>query len=283
MRWFCRLGNVLRENGISKGDRICIYMPMIPELAVAVLACAHIGAIHSVVFAGFLRSRWPTASRFRCKMVLCSDGGYRAAAGDQHQGNCRWGIRHCPSVEKVIIKRRTGTHFHFHEGTDIWWDEAVFLRCLRLRTGINGQRIRSLFYIPAAPPETQRVVHTCGGYMVYAAFSFLHVFQYQPGDIFWCTGWHWLGNRTFVYCLWPIAERRHVGDVWRRAHLSGCRKILAGGGEIKSEYIYTAPTAIRSLMVYGDGFIEPIDLSSLKNWAALANRSMKKHGTGISI
>lgn len=262
----CRLGNVLRENGISKGDRICIYMPMIPELAVAVLACAHIGAIHSVVFAGF--SAQSLADRINdsgCKMVLCSDGGYRGSKVISIKEIVDEAIRHCPSVEKVIIKRRTGTHFHFHEGTDIWWDEAVFHAASDCEPELmDSEDPLFILYTSGSTGKPKGVVHTCGGYMVYAAFSFLHVFQYQPGDIFWCTadiGWV-TGHSYIVYgpllngatsvMFEGVPTYPDAGRFWQVVE------------KLKVNIFYTAPTAIRSLMVYGDGFIEPYDLSSLK-------------------
>ncbi len=262
----CRFGNVLRTNGIGKGDRVCIYMPMIPELAVAVLACARIGAVHSVVFAGF--SSQSLADRIndaQCKMVICSDGGYRGNKIIAIKEIVDDSVKHCPSVEKIIIKKRTHSPVHFHPEKDIWWEDAMAKASKICNAEVmDSEDPLFILYTSGSTGKPKGVVHTCGGYMVYAAYTFVNVFNYDPGDIFWCTadiGWI-TGHSYIIYGpllngatsvlfegvpTWPDA-----GRFWQVIE------------KYKVNIFYTAPTAIRSLMLYGDGFIDHYDLSSLK-------------------
>lgn len=262
----CRFGNALRKLGVSKGDRICIYLPMIPELAIAVLACARIGAIHSVVFAGFsalsLKDRINDA---QCKLVICSDGSYR--------GNKTIGIKNvvdeailsCNSIEKVIVKKRTESEMSWNEERDILWDELIKETSTVCEPEImDAEDPLFILYTSGSTGKPKGVVHTCGGYMVFVAYSFLNVFQYDEGDIFWCTadiGWI-TGHSYLLYG--PLLNGATT------IMFEGTPTYLDAGrfwsviDKYKVNIFYTAPTAIRSLMGYGDVFISQYKLNSLK-------------------
>jgi acetyl-CoA synthetase len=265
----CQFANVLKNNGAKKGDRICIYMPMVPELAIAVLACARIGAIHSVVFGGF--SAQSIADRIQdaqCSLVITSDGGFR--------GNKEIGLKsviddamvQCPSVKKVIVLTRSRTPIAMIKGRDVWWeDEIKKVETLGLNEcqaeEMDAEDMLFILYTSGSTGKPKGVVHTCGGYMVYSAYTFQTTFQYNAGEIHFCTadiGWI-TGHSYIVYG--PL--------------LSGATSLMFEGiptwpnsgrmwdivQKYKVNILYTAPTAIRSLMSFG---LEPIkgkDLNSL--------------------
>jgi acetyl-CoA synthetase len=262
----CKFSNVLKNQGVVKGDRVCIYMPMIPELAIAVLACARIGAIHSVIFGGF--SAQSIADRVNdatCKIVLTTDGAVRGNKDIPMKETVDDAIANCPSVEKVIVKRRTNTPVSMMEGRDLWWDEAEHEASADCPAeAMNSEDPLFILYTSGSTGKPKGVVHTCGGYMVYTAYTFENVFQYNPGEVFFCTadiGWI-TGHSYLVYG--PL--------------LNGAISVLFEGVPtypdagrfwdiIKRHSVnifYTAPTAIRSLMGMGNEYITNKDLSSLR-------------------
>jgi len=265
-RRVCRVANVLKSQGVAKGDRVCIYMPMIPELAIAVLACARIGAIHSVIFGGF--SAQSIADRVNdatCKIVLTTDGAVRGNKDIPMKDTVDDAIANCPSVEKVIVKRRTNTPVSMLDGRDIWWDEAEHEASVDCPAeAMNSEDPLFILYTSGSTGKPKGVVHTCGGYMVYSAYTFANVFQYNPGEVYFCTadiGWI-TGHSYLVYG--PL--------------LNGAISVLFEGVPtypdagrfwdiIKRHQVnifYTAPTAIRSLMGMGNEYITNKDLSSLR-------------------
>ena len=189
-----RMANVLREQGIKKGDRVCIYLPMIPELAVSVLACARIGAIHSVVFAGFSASA--VAARINdseCKMVITSDGGYRGNKTIDLKGIVDEALEKCPCVTKVLVAKRTHTEVKMKDGRDIWLqpllDKASDNNVAEI---MDAEDPLFILYTSGSTGKPKGMVHTTAGYMVYTAYTFKNVFSYEENDIFWCTadiGW----------------------------------------------------------------------------------------------
>ncbi|MFM6942419.1 MAG: acetate--CoA ligase [Aquirufa sp.] len=262
----CKFSNVLKNQGVVKGDRVCIYMPMIPELAIAVLACARIGAIHSVVFGGF--SAQSIADRINdseCKVVVTTDGAVRGNKTIPMKETVDDALVTCPSVEKVIVKTRTKTPVSMMGGRDLWWEQEendASADCPA--EAMNAEDPLFILYTSGSTGKPKGVVHTCGGYMVYTAYTFANVFQYNPGEVFFCTadiGWI-TGHSYLVYG--PL--------------LNGAKSVLFEGiptypdagrfwDIIKRHSVnifYTAPTAIRSLMGFGDEHIEGKDLSSLR-------------------
>ncbi|MHA8073531.1 acetate--CoA ligase [Aquirufa sp. HETE-40SA] len=262
----CKFSNVLKNQGVVKGDRVCIYMPMIPELAIAVLACARIGAIHSVVFGGF--SAQSIADRINdseCKVVVTTDGAVRGNKTIPMKETVDDALVTCPSVKKVIVKTRTKTPVSMIGGRDLWLEEEELEASLDCPAeAMNAEDPLFILYTSGSTGKPKGVVHTCGGYMVYTAYTFANVFQYNPGEVFFCTadiGWI-TGHSYLVYG--PL--------------LNGAKSVLFEGiptypdagrfwDIIKRHSVnifYTAPTAIRSLMGFGDEHIEGKDLSSLR-------------------
>jgi acetyl-CoA synthetase len=262
----CRFANVLKRNGVKKGDRVCIYMPMVPELSIAVLACARIGAIHSVVFGGFSASS--IADRIndsQCVAVVTTDGAVRGNKAIPMKDTVDDAMIGCPSVKKVIVATRTRTAVSMIKGRDVWWEEEekhVTSDCPAEE--MDSEDPLFILYTSGSTGKPKGVVQTCGGYMVYAAYTFQNVFQYKPGMVHFCTadiGWI-TGHSYIVYG--PLA--------------SGAISVLFEGvptypdagrfwdivEKHKVNILYTAPTAIRSLMGFGLEYVEGKDLSSLK-------------------
>ena len=261
-----QLANVLKKEGIQKGDRVCIYLPMIPELAISVLACARIGAIHSVVFAGFSSSA--VAARIQdatCKMVITSDGGYRGNKTINLKGIIDEALISCPTIEKVLVFRRTNEPVNMVPGRDL--EAAQLLEQASNHcepTIMDAEDPLFILYTSGSTGKPKGMVHTTGGYMVYTGFTFKNVFQYQEEDIFWCTadiGWI-TGHSYLLY----------------GALLNGATTVMFEGipsypdfgrfweiiDKHQITHLYSAPTAIRSLAKESLSWVEKHDLSSLK-------------------
>ncbi|CCH00806.1 acetate--CoA ligase [Fibrella sp. WM1] len=264
--YVCRFANVLKRNGVKKGDRVCIYMPMVPELAVAVLACARVGAIHSVVFGGF--SAQSIADRIndaQCSVVITSDGAARGNKSIPMKDTVDDALIGCPSVQRVIVMTHTRTAVSMRKGRDVWWEtemKQVTSDCPAEE--MDAEDPLFILYTSGSTGKPKGVVHTVGGYMVYAQYTFENVFQVEPGDIHFCTadvGWI-TGHSYIVYGpllagstsiifegvpTWPDAGR--FWDIVDRHRVT---------------ILYTAPTAIRSLMGFGTEPLAGKDLSSLR-------------------
>ena len=262
----CRFANVLKAKGVKKGDRVAVYMPMVPELTIGVLACARIGAVHSVVFAGF--SSNALADRIndsQCVCVLTSDGMYRGAKTLPVKTTVDEAFKNCTSVESVIVVKRDGRDVEMVEGRDHWYAEAAAeVSEVCAPEPMDAEDMLFILYTSGSTGKPKGVVHTCGGYMVYAAFSFQNVFQYERGDVYWCTadvGWI-TGHSYIIYgpllngattmMFEGVPTYPDAGRFW-----DVCDKY-------KVNQFYTAPTAIRALMACGDEFVDRADLSSLK-------------------
>ncbi|WP_025762291.1 acetate--CoA ligase [Dyadobacter tibetensis] len=262
----CRFANVLKKHGVKKGDRVCIYLPMVPELAVAVLACARIGAIHSVVFGGFsARSIADRINDAQCVMVITSDGAFRGPKVIPMKDTVDDALEQCDSVKKVIVMARTRTPVSMFKGRDLWWEEEVkHVDSNCPAEPMNAEDPLFILYTSGSTGKPKGVVHTCGGYMIYATYTFTNVFQYDPGEIHFCTadiGWI-TGHSYIVYGpLCAGATSVIFEGVPTFPDASRFWKIVE---RHKVNILYTAPTAIRSLMGYGLHFVKDHDLTSLK-------------------
>jgi acetyl-CoA synthetase len=265
-----QFANVLKNNGAKKGDRICIYMGMVPELAIAVLACARIGAIHSVIFGGF--SAQSIADRLhdaQASYIITCDGGFRGSKEIPLKNVIDDALVQYHSINKVIVLNRTRTPVSMIRDRDVWWEDEIANVEAMGNPDCPAEEMDAedplfILYTSGSTGKPKGVVHTCGGYMVYTVYSFVNVFQYQPGDVHFCTadvGWI-TGHSYIIYGplgagatslmfegipTWPDA-----GRFWDIVD------------KYKVNILYTAPTAIRSLMSFGTEPIEGHDLSSLK-------------------
>ncbi len=262
----CAFANVLKRNGAKKGDRICLYMPMTPELAIATLACARIGAIHSVVFAGFsarsLEDRIQDAS---CNIIVTGDGAYRGAKTIDLKGIVDKALETCPSVKKCIVQKRIGSVVNMQEGRDVWLDEELKqVNDVCPAEEMDSEDMLFVLYTSGSTGKPKGVVHTCGGYMVYAEYSFRSVFQYEEGDVYWCTAdIGWITGHTYIVYGPLLAGATTVmfegvptypdaGRFW-----DVCDKH-------QINLFYTAPTAIRALEAQGLDYVKPYKLDSLR-------------------
>jgi acetyl-CoA synthetase len=262
----CRFANVLKRNGAKKGDRICIYMPMVPELAIAVLACARIGAVHSVIFGGFsAKSIADRINDSQCKVVITADGSYRGNKQIPLKDVIDDALIGCPTVEKCIVLTHIRTPVSMLKGRDVWWeDEVKHVNDICEAEEMDAEDMLFILYTSGSTGKPKGVVHTCGGYMVYAGYTFSNVFNYQPGEVYFCTadiGWI-TGHSYIVYG--PLSQ--------------GATSVLFEGiptypspsrfwdivEKHKVNTLYTAPTAIRSLMSYGEDPLNGKDLSSIR-------------------
>ena len=261
-----KMANVLREQGIQKGDRVCIYLPMIPELSIAVLACARIGAIHSVVFAGFSASA--VAARINdseCKLVITSDGSYRGNKSIDLKGIVDEALEKCPSVQQVFVVKRTHTAVQMKEGRDRWLqpllDAALDNNVAEI---MDAEDPLFILYTSGSTGKPKGMVHTTAGYMVYTAYTFKNVFNYDEQDVFWCTAdIGWITGHSYIL-YGPL--------------LNGATTVLFEGvpsypdfsrfweviEKHKVTQFYTAPTAIRALAKENIDYVQPFPLKSLK-------------------
>ena len=261
-----RMANVLREQGVQKGDRVCIYLPMIPELAIATLACARIGAVHSVVFAGFSASA--VAARINdceCKMVITSDGSYRGDKTIDLKGIVDEALLKTPCVEKVLVAKRTNTPVIMKEGRDSWLqpllDAAIPNNVAEI---MDAEDPLFILYTSGSTGKPKGMVHSTAGYMVYTAYTFKNVFNYEENDIFWCTAdIGWITGHSYIL-YGPL--------------LNGATTVIFEGVPSHPTYsrfweviekhkitqFYTAPTAIRALAKENLDYVQKYPLKSLR-------------------
>jgi acetyl-CoA synthetase len=261
-----QFANVLKENGIKKGDRVCVYLPMIPELAISILACARIGAIHSVVFAGF--SATALATRINdsdCKLVITSDGSYRGAKTIDLKGIVDEALKDCAGVETVLVAKRINSEVSMKEGRDKWLQPLLDKASAECEPEImDAEDPLFILYTSGSTGKPKGMVHSTAGYMVYTAYTFKNVFQYREGDVYWCTadiGWI-TGHSYIVYG--PLANGATTvmfEGVPNYPDFSRFWEIIE---KHKVTQFYTAPTAIRSLAKESLSYVEKHDLSSLK-------------------
>nr|WP_259069003.1 acetate--CoA ligase [Mucilaginibacter sp. X4EP1]MCS3814398.1 acetyl-CoA synthetase [Mucilaginibacter sp. X4EP1] len=266
----CQFAHVLKNNGAKKGDRICIYMPMVPELAIAVLACARIGAIHSVVFGGF--SAQSIADRIKdaeCNIVITADGGYRGNKEIPLKSIIDDALVQCPSIKKCIVLTRSRTPVSMIKGRDVWWEDEIKKVETQGNNNCEAEEMDAedtlfILYTSGSTGKPKGVVHTCGGYMVYTGYTFANAFQYNQGEVYFCTAdIGWITGHSYI-AYGPLTQ--------------GATSVLFEGvptypsparlwdivEKYKVNILYTAPTAIRSLMSFGDDLLKGKDFSSLK-------------------
>ena len=262
----CKFSNVLKDRGVKKGDRICIYMPMVPEAAVAALACARIGAIHSIVFGGFS----PEALKDRildsdCQVVITADEGPRGGKNVPLKANATESLKSCPDVHTCVVVRRTGNEVEMQEGRDIWYDEALSGASADCPAEVmDAEDPLYILYTSGSTGKPKGVVHTTAGYLLYVTMTFRYSFDYHEGQVYWCgadIGWV-TGHSYIVYGplsngainvmfegvpVYPDASR-----FWEVCDRHGVN------------IFYTAPTAIRALIGAGDQFVEKTNRKSLR-------------------
>ena len=262
----CRMANVLLDHGVKKGDRVCIYLPMIPELAVALLACARIGAIHSVVFAGFSSNALSTRiNDSDCKMVITSDGSFRGTKSIDLKGIVDKALEECPGVENVLVAKRTGTKIHMEKNRDKWLQpllDDAYADCVA--EIMDAEDPLFILYTSGSTGTPKGMVHTTAGYMVYTAYTFKNVFQYTENDVYWCTadiGWI-TGHSYIVYG--PLANGATTLMFEGVPSYPDFGRFWDVIQKHKVNQFYTAPTAIRALAKENLEYVEKYDLSSLK-------------------
>jgi acetyl-CoA synthetase len=262
----CMFANGLKNQGISKGDRVCIYLPMVPELTIAVLACARIGAIHSVVFAGFSASALATRIQdSECSMLITADGAFRGNKTISLKDIADDALKTCNSVKKTVVLQRTFEPVSWNNKLDVWWHDFIEGLSSTCRPEVmDAEDVLFILYTSGSTGKPKGMVHTCGGYMVFTAYSFMNVFQYEPDDVYWCTadiGWI-TGHSYMVYGPLAVgATSVHFEGVpsypnWNR-FWEICEKY-------KVNQFYTAPTAIRALAKHPTTHVTKHDLSALK-------------------
>ena len=262
----CRYANVLKRNGVIKGDRVAVYMPMVPDLVVAVLACARIGAVHSVVFCGF--SAQSLADRIidaEAVAVLCSDGMFRGAKEMPVKAVVDEALEKCGTIQRVIVTKRTECPINMVDGRDKWLHEELEqVDAVRPAEEMDSEDPLFILYTSGSTGKPKGVVHTCGGYMVYMEYSFRNVFQYNEAEIFFCTAdVGWITGHSYI-AYGPL--------------LAGATQVMFEGvptypdagrfwdivDKHRVNIFYTAPTAIRSLMAHGLEYVTPRSLASLR-------------------
>lgn len=262
----CRMANVLLEKGVKKGDRVCIYLPMIPELAISVLACARIGAIHSVVFAGFSANALSTRiNDSDCKMVITSDGSYRGTKTIDLKSIVDKALEDCPGVKTVLVAKRINSKIKMVKDRDEWLqpllDEAYADNVAEI---MDSEDPLFILYTSGSTGKPKGMVHTAAGYMVYTAYTFKNVFQYKEDDVYWCTadiGWI-TGHSYIVYG--PLANGATTVMFEGVPSYPDFGRFWEVVQKHKVNQFYTAPTAIRALAKEKLDFVEKYDLSSLK-------------------
>ncbi len=262
----CRLANAMKARGVQKGDRVCIYMPMVPEAAYAMLACARIGAVHSIVFGGF--SPDSLAQRIddsKCRLVITADEGLRGGRKVPLKANVDASLEHCDSVDTVIVVKRTGGDINMTSGRDIWHHEI----CADQPATCEPEEMSAedplfILYTSGSTGKPKGVLHTSGGYIVYASMTHEYVFDYKPGEIYWCTadvGWV-TGHSYIVYG--PLANGATTLMFEGVPNYPDSSRFWQVCDKHNVSIFYTAPTAIRALMREGEGPVKAASRKSLR-------------------
>ena len=262
----CRLANVLKSRGVKKGERVCIYMPMIPEAAYAMLACSRIGAVHSVVFGGFS----PQALQDRildsdCQMLITADEGLRGGKTVALKSNADIALEKCPNVHTLLVVRRTGADVTWNDDRDIWYHEAIeHQSAICEPEHMDSEDPLFILYTSGSTGKPKGVLHTTGGYLLYAAMTHRYVFDYHDGDIYWCTAdVGWVTGHTYIV-YGPLANGAITlmfEGIPTYPDASRCWQVV---DKHEVNIFYTAPTALRALMAQGDDFVTSTSRKSLR-------------------
>ena len=262
----CRLANAMKDRGVKKGDRVCIYMPMIPEAAYAMLACARIGAVHSIVFGGF--SPDALANRIQdseCVAVITSDEGLRGSKKVPLKANTDEALKDCPSITTCIVVKHTGGDIDWVEGRDVWYHEVTDAASPECEPEeMNAEDPLFILYTSGSTGKPKGVLHTTGGYLVFASMTHEYIFDYQEGDVYWCTadvGWV-TGHSYIVYG--PLANGAQTLMFEGVPSYPDASRFWQVCDKHNVTIFYTAPTAIRALMREGTGPVEKCSLESLR-------------------
>ncbi|WP_118193997.1 acetate--CoA ligase [Albibacterium indicum] len=264
-----QFANVLKNNGVRKGDRVCVYLPMVPELPIAILACARIGAIHSVVFGGFsAQSISDRINDAQCSLVITADGGFRGTKTIELKSIVDDALVTCSSVKKVIVLTRARIGVSMIKGRDVWWEDEIHKVESQGNPPCPAEEMDAedtlfILYTSGSTGKPKGVVHTTGGYMVYTGYTFSNVFQYNPEEIFFCTadiGWI-TGHSYIVYG--PLSQGATSVMFEGIPNWPDAGRMWDVVAKHQVNILYTAPTAIRSLMAAGDEFVDGKDLSSI--------------------
>ncbi len=262
----CRLANVLKARGVGKGDRVCIYMPMIPEAAYAMLACARIGAVHSVVFGGFspesLKDRILDSD---CRVVITADEGLRGGKTVPLKANTDQALEHCPNVHTVITVRNTGGDIGWTEGRDVWYHESTAEASTQCEPEVmDAEDPLFILYTSGSTGKPKGVLHTTGGYMVYAAITHKYTFDYHDGEVYWCTAdVGWVTGHTYIV-YGPLANGAITLMFEGVPNYPDASRFWQVCDKHNVSIFYTAPTAIRALMREGDGPVKKTSRKSLR-------------------
>ena len=262
----CKMANVLTELGVKKGDRVCIYLPMIPELAVTMLACAKMGAVHSVIFAGFSASAVTSrVNDCEAKMIITSDGSYRGNKAIDLKGIIDEAVEKTPTVEKVLVVKRTNTEVKMKEGRDVWLDDYYPKASADFVTKImDAEDPLFILYTSGSTGKPKGMLHTTAGYMVYTGYTFKNVFNYKENDIYWCTAdIGWITGHSYIL-YGPLTNGATTVIFEGVPTYPEPDRFWAVIEKHKVTQFYTAPTAIRSLAKESSSWVEKHDLSSLR-------------------
>lgn len=266
MEEVCRTANMLKAHGVKKGDRVCIYLPMIPQLAYTMLACARIGAVHSVVFAGFsARSLVDRITDAGCKVVVTADGAFRGEKVIDLKKIMDDALMKCPDVSTVIVYRHTGNNDSMSAPRDIWWHDAIAGTATECPAEeMDAEDMLFILYTSGSTGKPKGMVHTCGGYMVYTDFTFRTTFQYQEGQVYWCTAdIGWITGHSYIL-YGPLSAGATSMMFEGVPHWPDWGRFWQAVDRHQVNIFYTAPTAIRSLEKAPLEFVQRHHLSSLK-------------------
>jgi acetyl-CoA synthetase len=262
----CKFSNALRERGVNKGDRVCIYMPMIPEAAVASLACARIGAVHSIVFGGFspesLKDRILDSD---CRVVITADEGPRGAKPVPLKANTDQAVSGCPNVHTVVVVQRTGGQIDWDESKDVWYHDIVEKASEDCPPEeMDSEDPLFILYTSGSTGKPKGVMHTTGGYLLYAAITHKYVFDYKEGDIYWCTAdVGWITGHSYIL-YGPLANGATTLMFEGVPTYPDASRFWQVVDKHQVNIFYTAPTALRALMGQGDDFVKKTSRKSLR-------------------